>query len=156
MATHSSILAWRIPCTGSQRVGLDWMTKQFYISPHRAWSHLFSACWVTCPSCLSWTMMLRCWRRWESWCHSRKSEDAATAGWLWRWEGDLKEDMQPLEAGKDKKLGFGLGSPGRAGFFWGSSPWPAGGCLLAVASNGLCSVCDGVLTSFYKDTTWPH
>ena len=47
----------------------------------------------------------------------RKSEDAATAGWLGRWEEDLKEHMEPLEAGKDKKLGFGLGPPGRAGLF---------------------------------------
>ena len=37
MATHSSILVWRIPCTeepaglqsmGSQRVGHDWLTEQ--------------------------------------------------------------------------------------------------------------------------------
>ena len=40
MATHSSILAWRIPWTeqpgrlqsqGSQRVGHDWVTKQAWI-----------------------------------------------------------------------------------------------------------------------------
>ena len=57
MATHSSILAWKIPCTEepgglpskrSQRVGHDWMTKHTHGSSHfyswfktQPYSHLF-------------------------------------------------------------------------------------------------------------------
>ena len=55
MATHSSILAWRIPCTeepdrlqstGSQRVGHDWATSFNYshsIKPSNS-KYIFSVC----------------------------------------------------------------------------------------------------------------
>ena len=51
MATHSSILAWRIPWTeepgglqsmGSQRVGLDWVTDTFTLT-HIGEDHLFNS-----------------------------------------------------------------------------------------------------------------
>ena len=57
MCAHSSILAWRIPCTeepgglhsmGCQRVGHDWATNTFSCLPSwdLIWSHTQQSLWV--------------------------------------------------------------------------------------------------------------
>jgi len=63
MATHSSILAWRIPCTeepgglqsmGSQRVGHDWATSLHFTSLHAY--RIIYRCWT-------WWIFINYWHR---------------------------------------------------------------------------------------------
>ena len=74
MATHSSILAWKIPWTeellrlqsmGSQRVGHDWVTSHslslssaFYKSSLNIWSSLFIYYWSLAWRILSITLLV--------------------------------------------------------------------------------------------------
>ena len=67
MATHSSILAWRIPwteepgrllCMGLQRAGHDWMTNTFTFH--------FHALWNLCIATFAW-MNISHQRKWKLW-----------------------------------------------------------------------------------------
>ena len=69
MATHSSFLVWRIPCTeepgklqsmGSQRVGHSWVTNTFLLEYH-------AVCSISGSLCLSSTLFVRCKIRESSW-----------------------------------------------------------------------------------------
>ena len=71
MATHSSILAWRIPWTeepgglysvGSQRVVHDWATEAFFFFQPSCWSAFTGwgpsvACFTAFIRCPSWTTL---------------------------------------------------------------------------------------------------
>ena len=81
MATHSSILAWRIPWTeepgglqsmGSQKVGLDWTTNTF----KDRWTMI--ALWLTIQFSkkTSWGNGLR--NKWRIWCWNHMSNPAAS------------------------------------------------------------------------------